>query len=288
MADRKVVRAVGASNPFPSSRSLPSLESIPVRRAPFPTEGKPANIGGLLGRAPFTPGPLIRDAIASEAVGRFVLPVAASLLAPDVAWKKLRVERPTIVMSLTVDSPGETLNGNFGPRIYYNYGKIPDTLVQAQRSTAMGTCFLSNPGDWWLRVEPPDLEDDFPDVDCLLVDASHPEVARWYLDQPGCNLCNETNVDLDAVSATLIPFGRYARAVTVQNVPPAAGGAGDVVRYVVGQNAISLNTGAWTGVGFRLLVNGSVTFSGKALNGFGIYACTEAAAGAVEVVRYLD
>jgi hypothetical protein len=282
------VNPVGGSKPFPRSGLEPSVETVVVTPVRFPTEGKASNLGGVLGRAPFTPRPLLESAIASEAVGRFVLR-HGTLVNPDIGWKKLNVERPTIVMSLTTDTPGEVLLNVDGPRIIYNYGKIPDSIDQAQRSSNVGTCFLSNAGAWYLRHDPPDLEDTYPEIDCLLIDASNPEVARRFLEQPGVNFAFEENFNLTEAAATAIPFGRYARAVTVQNVPPS-GSAGGEVRYCIGQPALYLNNGAWTGVGFRLLLNGSVTFSGKALTTFGIYACSETAgvATAVEVVRYMD
>jgi len=278
------VEPISASKPF-SRGSGPQIETIPVQPVVYPKQGKPSVLSGVPGRAPFTPDPLVRDSIASEAVGRFVLPHGGLL--NGTAWKKLNVERPTIVMALTVDTPG--ILDATGPRILYNYGKIPDTDQQAQTSQCVGTCFLSNPGVWYLKAVPNDLESSY-DIDCILIDASHPEVARRMLDQPGCDFVIEENLSgLTSAVATLVSFGRYARAVTVQNVPPI-GAAGEVVRYVIGQPDTELVTaGAWTGAGFRLLVNGSVTFSGKHLNTFGIYACSESATAAnLEVARFMD
>ncbi len=287
----KVFRPIGALPPF-SRGSLPQLETVPVKLERFPLQGRQPQVGSSVGRAPFTPKPLLDDSIASQPVGRFVLPPPNFVAGSQ--WKKLQVDRPTIVMALTVDTPGEVQAQATGPRILYNYAKVPDVDAQAQRSQACGTCFLSNPGTWWLKTSRDNVEDPQYSIDCLLIDASHPEVARRFLEQPACDVVYEHQYAVpDNTAAVYIPFDRYARAVTIQNVPPAPLGvlaAGEVVRYVIGQAASVLVTGgAWTGNGFRLLVNGSATFSGKALNTFGLYVCSESATpSALEVALYTD
>lgn len=284
---REVVQVTGAT-PFSRGRG-PELETLPKKRVVFPAAGVAAGPGGIIGRSPVTPELEADRTIASFAVTRFRLE-APSLLS-GITWKKITVDRPTIIMSLTTETPSTTVQAPC--IILYNYGKIPDErLVAAQSLTAErgGICLLSQPGEWYLAAWAEDLEQ-AQYLDCLQFDASNPHVADRFLRQPGVNVQTETHYALtDNTVATLIPFGgRYVRAVTVQNVPPM-GAAGEVVRYVVGQPSTTLVAGAaWTGNGFRLLVNGSVSFEGDALTRFGLYAVMESAsAAALEVVRYLD
>jgi hypothetical protein len=280
-------KLVGAFPPFPRG-SGPAVESIPVRRHPFPTASKAPAMGGLLGRSPITPEKLIRDEVASEQVGRFVLPfLGTAALTP---WVKLNVERPTILMSLGVERRGTLIST--GPEILYNYGKIPDpdgvSWSSVQVSERTGICFLAQAGTWWLRNN--EDPENGASLDCLLIDASNPEVAAKYLRQPGVNweFQFNTRINDDTIEYVIPTGGRYTRAVTIQNVPDVDG-ISATLRIGVNTPPGYLNNGVFQGRGLRLLVNGSMTFSHDDLCRGSIIVSLEAAgASALETVQYRD
>lgn len=279
------VQIVGARSPEPAGKG-PRIESLIVPRVKFPIATRPPAIGGVIGRSPITPDQLVSSGAASEQVGRFVLPKVGTLFAPDTAWKKLNIDRPMIVMSLNVNDSG--ILSPIGPVIRYNYGKIPQQLSESQVSERTGICFLSNPGTWFLKAIQADVEDDNDNLDCLLIDASNPEVASRFLRQPGVNVINEFNVPVTsaAVPVSIPTGGRFTREVTIQNVPPA-GGAGQELRYALSDSPQPYLAGG--GVGFRLLVNGSATFSGNGLTRGVILVMLEAAGATnVEVAQFRD
>ena len=258
---------IGAHSPF-ARGSGPSIESLPVKSRPFPESARATTMGGILGRAPVTPGILSGRAVPSFSVTTMTLPVNV--------WTPIDVERSSLLFSLDTDTD------EAGPVYFYAYGRIPSRTTPAltaetQVSERGGVCLLSNPGRWFVY--------NFGGANPIartvqVIDADNPQVADRLLRRSGVNYINESNVTLNDPTITYqVAVGPsvWREAITIQNVPTLAGASAPVRLSLDKPSAYLVTAGAWTGVGFRLLVNGTITLSAKALARGNIFACLEAA-----------
>lgn len=272
--DRKVVPITGA-RPF-SNRREPQLETLPVQPVRFPQATKPPAIGSVIGHAPLTPGQLIREGTASQQVGRKLLRFGV--------WEPITVDRPTILFPLMTNLQTE------GPVIRYNYGGIPDVEADSQVSERCGSCYLSNPGEWWILNKVAPGQSGFT-FEALTIDASMPEVAARFMRQAGVNRVDQDNFVIDdATVAVLVASpNRFRRAITLQNVADINGSDANLRVCVIGLDTYLIVGGVWTGQGLLLEPGGAMTLEERALSNDGIYVCLEAAGStALEVVDYFD
>jgi hypothetical protein len=269
------VNPVGARAPFPKGEE-PAIQVLPTKPVVYPEATKAAVFGGMIGRSPLTPAPILRESAASDAVGRkrFAFGV----------WTEVTVDRPTVLWALLNNQETE------GPVLLYNYGKIPENDESAQLAERCGICYLSQPGTWWVLNKTAAGQPGFT-FEALIIDATAPETAARFQRQAGVNRVRQLNyvIDDETVAVLVAAPNRYRRAITVQNVPDSTGASADLRVCVIGLDTYLIAAGVWTGQGILLAAGGSLTLEQQALSNDGIYVCLEAAgATACEVVDYFD